>query len=144
MEDDFYRCIDIVFEFEGYISNDPVDLGGLTKYGISQKYHPNIDVMYLTKHDAYKIYRNEYWNVSGCNELRWPLCLVHFDTAVNCGIGVANNLLSLSNGKWDKYLDLRIKHYYKIVENKPKQVRFLDGWLNRVNKIKEICNAKSL
>lgn len=48
-------------EFEGGFVNSPSDPGGMTKYGISQKYNPDVDVKNLTVDEAVRIYFERYW-----------------------------------------------------------------------------------
>lgn len=43
-------------EFEGGYVNNPSDIGGETKFGISKKFHPDVDIKNLTKDDAVRIY----------------------------------------------------------------------------------------
>ena len=46
---------------EGPDSNDPDDPGGLTRFGISQKYNPEIDVASLTPDSARAFFYQKYW-----------------------------------------------------------------------------------
>jgi lysozyme family protein len=73
--------------------------GGLTKYGIAQKQHPNIDVASLTRDGAIAIYRTDYWVPSWADRTPWPLSLMLFDTAVNQGVGTAEMLLRCALGQ---------------------------------------------
>lgn len=52
--------IDEVIEREGGYVNDPDDPGGETKYGISKRAHPNVDIRNLTVIGAREIYRAHY------------------------------------------------------------------------------------
>lgn len=54
--------IEEVLKNEGGYVNDKNDPGGETKYGISKKSFPNINIKELTKDDAKKIYKERYWN----------------------------------------------------------------------------------
>ena len=80
-----------VFEWEGgdRLHEVPGDPGGLTKYGISQRAHPNVNVRNLNETDAKAIYRVKYWNRLWVDnlpdELRWDV----FDHGVNAGQGSA-------------------------------------------------------
>ena len=58
---DFEPAIAYVFANEGGYSNDRVDPGGETKYGISQRAHPEVDIANLTLAQAKEIYRKDYW-----------------------------------------------------------------------------------
>lgn len=56
---------DIIYDLirrEGGLVNDSADKGGLTKYGISQRSYPELDIINLTKEDAYSIYDRDYWH----------------------------------------------------------------------------------
>jgi len=81
----FQSAVDFVLSFEGVLSDDPLDSGGLTKFGISQKAYPALDIRSLTREQAVEIYRTDYWNRCKCNELPPALALIVFDAAVNQG-----------------------------------------------------------
>lgn len=85
----FEQALDFVLEHEGCFSDDPADAGGLIRWGISQKNHPDVDVRNLTKEQAIAIYQSEYWNVCKCGDMPPALAFVMFDMAVNQGVGVA-------------------------------------------------------
>lgn len=75
---------------EGGYVNDPLDAGGETKYGISKRAHPDIDIKNLTIEQAKEIYREKYWNPLKLDEVQNPLISEEiFDTAVNMGKGAA-------------------------------------------------------
>lgn len=57
----FARALSLVFHAEGGESHDPQDPGGLTRFGIAQRYHPDVDVATLTKPAAERIYWTTYW-----------------------------------------------------------------------------------
>lgn len=47
---------------EGGYVNDPNDPGGETKYGISKRSYPHVDIKNLTEDDARKIFVEDYFN----------------------------------------------------------------------------------
>jgi len=51
-----------IIVIEGGFSNDPVDAGGETKYGISKRSYPNEDIKNLTVERAIEIYTRDFWN----------------------------------------------------------------------------------
>lgn len=53
--------IDVIEHEKGYV-NDPDDPGGATKYGISQKQFPDLNIAELTLPEAVQWYRLNYWN----------------------------------------------------------------------------------
>ncbi len=128
MTDNFKRSMEFVFKWEGGYVNRADDPGGETKYGISKRAHPDVDIKALTKDQAMEIYRADYWLKAGCEELSWPGCLVQFDTAVNMGVGRARGFQSLAED-WMHYLFLRLQYYSTLAKKTP---TFLRGWLNRI------------
>ena len=57
----FEKAFKYVIYNEGGYVNDPSDLGGETKYGISKRSYPNLDIKHLTLEQARKIYFCDYW-----------------------------------------------------------------------------------
>jgi lysozyme family protein len=89
------KSIDLIIEIEGgdKIVNDPRDAGGLTKFGISQRAYPHLDIAGLTLDQAREIYRKDYWDKVRADELPPRLALCVFDCAVNQGVGAAIRVL---------------------------------------------------
>lgn len=76
----------------GGYTNDPHDPGGETKWGISKRSYPELDIPSLTQAEAEAIYERDYWVGTGptgqqgfCSVMPWPLNVVHFDCVVNVG-----------------------------------------------------------
>ncbi len=100
----FEDAIKIVLELEGgdRLVSFPKDPGGLTRYGISLRAHPELGVdgiKNLTLADATRIYREEYWQPLELLQLPERLSLPLFDAAVNHGSGKAIELLQRSLNK---------------------------------------------
>lgn len=127
----FENAVAFVLHHEGGYVNDPKDPGGETKFGISKRSYPNEDIANLTVDRAKEIYKRDYWVKAGCDALSDPLALVHFDTAVNCGLGTATRFSKECQGDYEKYLLCRVEHYTTLAK-KPNLRGFLLGWLNRV------------
>ena len=98
MKENLQRSLDITLEFEGFgkLANDKSDKGGLTRWGISQVNHPEVDVRTLTKERAIEIYRSKYWAPAKCDLLPYPIDVLVFDMAVNHGPGRAIRFLQSS------------------------------------------------
>lgn len=133
MRENFDKAITLLFDLEGYISDDPNDKGGFTKWGISQKYHPDINVPKLTREEAIEIYRKEYWEKAGCDELTYPLDVCLFIQAVNLGM-IARTYMAQSNGLLDFFM-LNLNHY--ATRTKVQREVFLTGWCNRLIRLWE-------
>lgn len=98
MNTDWDKAIEFVLKMEGgeTAEHDPNDSGGLTKFGISQKAYPNLDIAALSRDEAKEIYRRDYWNACKCDELPTSFAIGVFDSAVNQGVKVAARLLQIS------------------------------------------------
>lgn len=68
---------------EGGYVNDPRDNGGETKYGISKKQYPHLDIKNLTIPQAKEIYRTDFWMKYRCEDMPWPIGYLLFDCVVN-------------------------------------------------------------
>lgn len=82
---DFDRAFVIVLDIERGYSNDPLDPGGETNFGISKRSYPNEDIRFMTADRAREIYRRDYWDEIRGDDLPYPLNLFVFDAAVNQG-----------------------------------------------------------
>lgn len=94
----FDRAFSLVVGVEGGYSNDARDPGGETKFGISKRSYPNVDIANLTLDAAKAIYLRDYWTPVHGDELPWPLSLFVFDAAVNQGKPAAIAMLQKSLG----------------------------------------------
>ena len=95
---DFDKAFDLLIGHEGGYSNDPNDPGGETKFGISKRQYPNLDIKNLTLDHAKAIYLTDYWTKALCPELPDPLQFQVFDTCVNSGPRQATVLLQRALG----------------------------------------------
>lgn len=138
---DFERSLAITLGFEGGYVNDPDDPGGATNQGVTQRTYdawrerhslPVQPVKDMETYERDTIYRQDYWTPAKCYELRWPLCMIHFDTAVNLGVSRAMQLLEKSKYDPSMYLHERRNYYTSLANQKPTMAKFLQGWLNRV------------
>ena len=67
-----------------------------TKYGISARAYPDLDIAGLHLDEARAIYRRDYWDRLDADALPPPLALLAFDAAVNNGVGRARQWLALA------------------------------------------------
>ena len=130
-----------VLRAEGGYVNDPVDRGGETKFGISKRANPEVDIANLTPEGAAAIYRKKYWDQIKADELPAHMQGTAFDAAVNQGVNWTRNALKRANGSAKHFNDLREAQYRRIVQEDPSQAKFLRGWLNRLGKFKETSPA---
>lgn len=91
---DFNKIISKVLENEGGYDNDPKDPGGETKYGISKKTYPNLNIKDLTKDEAIEIYRKDWykkWDMDVISSER--IAYKVLDAIINIGPGRFNIVL---------------------------------------------------
>lgn len=83
----FDMAIEKIFENEGGYVFHPSDPGGETKYGISKRSYPKVNIHDLTKEQAKMIYKKDFWDRLGLDEVgESRVAFEIFDTAINCGI----------------------------------------------------------
>jgi lysozyme family protein len=148
----------------GYV-DDPLDRGGETKFGVAKNANPDLDITSLTWAQAKAVYYDRYWVAGACEGMPGRVGVLHFDGCVNHGVGRAKRFLQTSVGATadgivgaktmaavsaadpielcNKICDLRDKFYRDIVANKPSQSRFLNGWLRRINEMRDFTTDPS-
>lgn len=97
----FDESFDTLIGHEGGYSNDPRDPGGETKFGISKRAYPDVNIATLTLDDARAIYKRDYWDRAMCDHLPEAVAFQVFDTAVNSGIGQSIRFLQRAVGVAD-------------------------------------------
>ncbi len=155
---DFEIAIKGVLANEGGYSNNPSDPGGETKFGISKRAYPNVDIANLTLDGAKAIYNRDYWRFGDL--LYQSVANKLLDMAVNMGLGRAISLAQ--QGCQEQGINITVDHswgpktcsainsipeyamlnelrteathyYTQIVANHPDQWIFLKGWLRRAS-----------
>jgi lysozyme family protein len=152
--ENFLKAVEVILKHEGGYVNHPNDPGGETKYGISKRAFPYLDIKELTSDKAKEIYYLYYWRKLNIDSLEYDLAIQIFDHAVNAGRKTAVKMLqrivkakadgvigrktlkSISNSSVnliEVYKESRTKFYTNLSNRKPKLKVFLKGWINRVN-----------
>lgn len=82
----FESAVTVVLKHEGGFVDDENDPGGRTKYGISQRSYPHVDIANLTVEEAKEIYYKDFWKPFGYEFLKsTEVCNKLFDISVNVG-----------------------------------------------------------
>ncbi len=137
----------------GYV-NDPDDLGGETKGGISKRAFPSLDIKALDLDKIVRIYYTHYWKAAYCHQFAGPVALCQLDAAVQHGAitaitllqeiagtkpdgKVGSKTLNAVNGSDVEYLVARYglrraRFYARILKKNYRQTRFIKGWHNRL------------
>lgn len=84
----FNDAIKELLPVEGGYANSTSDRGGETKFGISKRRYPHLDIKNLTLQDAVKLYHDDFWECYRLGEIdSQPLANYIFDMLVNHGEG---------------------------------------------------------
>ena len=159
MDERFLRAVEVVLQHEGGYVHDPRDPGGETKYGISKRSYPSLDIANLTREDAIAIYYRDFYSKYGYGRLKDEAVATKvFDMAVNMGPATAHRLLQealvflgfpvdvdgilgpqtlMAVNRADPKRLLQVlrwraaERYFHIAEHRPQMRAFLFGWLRR-------------
>lgn len=92
--DRFEYCLGVALGFEGGVSNNKADRGGLTNCGVTQRAYDSFRVgksmqkravTLITDAEIKELYTSGYWLPAKCNVSPPPVDLVLFDVSVNSG-----------------------------------------------------------
>ncbi len=136
------------------VVNDPADPGGLTKFGISQKAFPSLDIRNLTYDQAKELYKKIYFEAPALYKLPADIQEMVFDFAVHSGpVEAIQRLQKLVGVQQDgrvgpitvsavgklhgpdlkfAYQRERIAFLIRQCQANPKKLKFLLGWIMRV------------
>ncbi len=159
MDERFLQAVEVVMRHEGGYVNDLRDPGGETKYGISKRSYPSLDIANLTREDAIAIYYRDWWQRYGYGRLQdEAIATKLLDMAVNMGPATAHRLLQEvlvflgygiavdgiigpqtvgATNKADPKRLLQLlrwraaEYYYRIAAQRARSQAFLMGWLKR-------------
>jgi len=144
------------------------DLGGQTYAGIARKPNPSwvgwklIDDGVMPNKTMVMDFYKTIWNSVKCDDLPSEVDYLIYDFAVNAGAGQSAKLLQRAVGVTvdgkigpitlaavnskdakeliDLFTEQKKAFYNLIVQNRHEQVKFLKGWMNRVNHSKETAS----
>jgi lysozyme family protein len=95
----FEQAFSELMKHEGGYTAGVNDPGGETKYGISKRAYPQLNIGALTLDQAAAIYRRDYWGPAGCESVPPSLRMDLFDMAVNSGVRAAAKCLQRAVGE---------------------------------------------
>jgi len=154
----FTAAVAVLLAHEGGYVNDSSDPGGETKYGISKRAYPELDIANLTEADATEIYYRDYWFRQPWSKFAPTVACKLLDCGVDIGIKSVNVCLQralracgkpvaedgvlgqLSVDAVAKTSPLMLlpalkseiaAHYRLVAVAKPGEAQDLGGWLNR-------------
>lgn len=86
VSDTYLKFIDRLLDHEGGYVNDPSDPGGETKFGISKRSYPQLNIAMLTRESAIHIYQRDFWEPINGDAFNPAVAFQLLDSAVNSGI----------------------------------------------------------
>lgn len=129
----------------GYVNN-PKDNGGETKFGISKRGNPSVNIKTLTYKEAESIGFNNYWNAgsvkpSSLAQTKPKSAGMLFDMNYINGPGGAASIYraagvtdSMSDEETlERLYQARRQHFIKLASTKKDQATFKNGWLRRAD-----------
>lgn len=159
MSELFDKAFKFLLDNEGGYANNKNDLGGETKYGISKRSYPNVDIKNLTLDKAKSIYKRDFWDIiSGDKFSNEKLAIKVFDIGVNIGVRSVIKLLQNSIAdlgyslKSDGFIGQEtlkcislineekllncfenniVSYYASLIEKNPKLSIFEKNWMKR-------------
>ena len=149
MKYNFDYCFSQVIKSEGGYSNDLNESGGPTKHVRTgadlRRYKRDAtmqDIKDLSVSRAKDIYKFRYWDSLHCDDLSSGVDYTVFDYGINSGIGRPRKALqrfkSLSGISLINAINNERTAFLKsLVTNQPKDNKFLRGWLNRVERVRQ-------
>jgi lysozyme family protein len=137
---------------EGGYVNDPDDPGKETKFGISKRSYPALDIPNLTEEDARDVYLVDFWQPAGCDGMPQVVADAVFDFAVTSSVRrsvrvlqqaagvpidgvVGPNTLAAVAGAADlvaaRFTLIRMAYYAELAVKQKKNQKYLAGWILR-------------
>ena len=155
MKDNFPNCISFSLKAEGGYVNDPKDPGGETKYGISKRAYPSVDIKALTLADAIAIYKRDYWDKVQGDTLPAGVDMILLDAAINSGSNKSIKLVQRALGIKDdgslgpvtlsailkadptKLINDSIEQRLAFLKSLPTWGRYGKGWTTRLHTLND-------
>ena len=158
--DPFIGAVNFVIdtlEKETY-TDAPDDAGGPTKFGISKRANPDLDIAALTRDDAIRVYHERYWRPCHADLFPPGIALQFFaafvnmrpENAVRCvqraafatvdGVMGPQTVAAVQQFRPQSELRSRfsrecIEFYVYLVRRVPSNTKWLHGWLGRVCRV---------
>jgi len=141
----------------GIVNGEGVGVLKGTKKGISAKAYPKLNIELLTDDEILFLYKRDYWDAVKADQLPDQIRLHILDFSINAGVPTCIKMMQgLGGSKKDGIIGAntiksaqrltpwniasgRVKHYAGLVRDKPNNIIFLEGWMQRNLTITEIC-----
>lgn len=138
---------------EGGLVNDPDDAGGLTKFGISKRSYPGLDIANLTVDDARDVYFVDFWQpIAGDAIPNQTVAEAVLDFAVTSSVRRSVRALQQAAGVTvdgiigpvtlaaiaaggdlvaARFTLIRMAYYAELARKRKSNQKFLAGWILR-------------
>ncbi len=107
---------------------------GTTKFGITAKNNPGVDVASLTEAQATRIARDKYWfrELDGAAP---DVAAIAFDAGYVAGPAVGRRILKAAGGDAGRALELYRGYLNSLADRSPRHAKFKRGWNNRLDRL---------
>ena len=133
--EEFVKAVDdLIDNWEGGYVSDPDDPGGETKFGVSKRSYPDLDIKALTRDEAIAIYYRDFWQKYEIEatvtnpDMRGRV----FNMAVLVG-PVTALALAKRSANLEQFKAVCVRHFEGVVAMHPQCRKYLAGWIRRAN-----------
>ena len=138
----------------GFIDH-PADPGGVTKFGIAQKFNKTTHVEDVVYADAHDVGYSKFWKSQLPAELvtggKPRSAIAAFNIGFLCGVGGARSIVKDANisnksdmDSIDPICDSMKAYLLEKIAQKPSKAAFRDGWMARVEKVRQYSKTVTL
>ena len=137
----------------GYVDH-PSDPGGVTKFGIAQRFNKSISVPTVDYTTSRNIGYSSFWNGKTPSSLvgtKPRTAIAVFNIGFLCGVGGANKIIANANigskndlESLDAVCDAMREYLLGKVANDPGKAVFKNGWMARAETVRSYCKAVSV
>jgi len=133
--------------------NHPADPGGTTKFGVAQKFNKGMNIEDVKYQNARDVAYSKYWQGKPSSlAATKPRCsIAAFNIGYLCGPGGLNSIINSANigslsdsAAVDPLCDAFKAYLLNKVKEDPKKSVFQNGWMNRVETVRQYAKSVSV
>lgn len=144
MKESYPQAFNFAMSWEKWIADDKDDPGGLTIWGVTTKFFPEVveKLKDMTKEQSREyvkdnFYYEKFWVRFGCDDLPYPIDICMFDFAMNSEKG-AKWVMEQKPLSWLDFLFLRLVYYQEHTNPK-----WINGLKNRCVALRRVLKKET-